>query len=291
VVSQSRDADVEPSVAIEAADVVARRAGVDVRLLRTVAELRQADRLFALVWGGDIQDAASVNMMKALSHTGNYVAGAWRDGGLVGASVGFVWDPGERGAVHSHITGVKPGVQGHGIGLALKLHQRGWALSRGVAEITWSFDPLIRRNAWFNLMKLGARADSYHRDFYGPRSDGINGDDDSDRCLAVWDLRPDPARRPSLAPDGIATAVSLLIDDGTGGPQITRAGRQPADELAGVLLCQVPADTETLRRQDPPLGRRWRMALRDTMGAAMDAGFFADGITPDGKYVLKRRPS
>src|SRR3712207_7442617 len=62
-----------------------------------------------------------------------------------------------------------------------KLHQRAWAIARGVHEVAWTFDPLVARNAWFNLTKLGARATEYLPNFYGPMDDGINGADESDR--------------------------------------------------------------------------------------------------------------
>jgi len=295
VISQISDTDVEPARAIEAADVpaeeaareAARRAGVEVCPLQDIDTLQQADHLFTQVWGGDRQEAVSVNMMKAMAHTGNYVSGAWQDGRLVGASVAFAWENTERPALHSHITGVSAVVQSKGIGVALKLHQKAWALQRGISEITWTFDPLIRRNAWFNLMKLGAQAASYHPDFYGPLEDEINADDESDRCLAVWDLHA--ASSPSLT--DMSAAVTLLVDDGSARPHVTTAGESPVDPAATLLLCQIPADTESLRRDDPPLGRRWRAALRQTMGAAMDAGFIATGITRNGAYVLQRKPS
>ena len=58
----------------------------------------------------------------------------------------------------------------------------------GVSEIAWTFDPLVSRNAYFNLIKLGADAVEYLPNFYGPMLDTINGDDDSDRLLIKWRL-------------------------------------------------------------------------------------------------------
>jgi predicted GNAT superfamily acetyltransferase len=31
--------------------------------------------------------------------------------------------------------------------------------------VTWTFGPLVRRNAYFNLVKLGATAVAFHKDF------------------------------------------------------------------------------------------------------------------------------
>src|SRR5215213_7578305 len=127
----------------------------------------------------------------AVAHAGNYVAGAFSGTRLVGASAGFFTAPPDP-ELHSHITGVAPGGQHHGIGFALKVHQRAWALARGVRVVAWTFDPLVARNAWFNLAKLGARPTAYLEDFYGPMTDAINAGMASDRLLLAWALA-DPA--------------------------------------------------------------------------------------------------
>ncbi|NED67426.1 GNAT family N-acetyltransferase, partial [Streptomyces sp. SID10244] len=108
----------------------------------------------------------SVDMLRALSHAGNYVAGAYVGDRLAGGSVGFFAAPVGH-TLHSHITGVSRIGRGHNVGHALKMHQREWAVARGLQTITWTFDPLVARNAYFNVAKLGAVPVAYHRDFYG----------------------------------------------------------------------------------------------------------------------------
>lgn len=268
------------ATAEETAHLAAKLARVEVREIHDVHEMESVDRLFARTWGGDEQDAVSVNMMKALAHAGHYVAGAWRGNTLVGASVGFIWGSAAPPRLHSHIAGVAPEAQGSGIGVALKLHQAYWAINRGTEEITWTFDPLVRRNAWFNLMKLGARAASYHIDFYGQMNDGINSGEQSDRCLVVWDLTngiPEP--RPTALIDG----ASVILREGPGGlPEVVDTGD-------GVTLaCQVPLDAVALRKKDPRISQEWRLALRSTMGRAMQDGYVATTMTRDGHYLLER---
>ncbi len=112
------------------------------------------------------------------------------DGAMVAASAGFFGHPGERVSYHSHITGVLPSAQGRGVGLAVKHHQYAWALEHGVAEIVWTFDPLLARNASFNLARLGADVVSYLPDFYGAMSDGVNAGQGSDRLYVHWDVVP-----------------------------------------------------------------------------------------------------
>ncbi|MEV7013173.1 hypothetical protein AB0N02_42270, partial [Streptosporangium sp. NPDC051022] len=140
--------------AVRDAERVAGAAGVRIAELSGIGDFEGVRRLFDDIWQSDPGNAPiSVELMRALSHAGNYVAGAYDGERLVGASVAFLAAPVGR-ALHSHVTGA---AAGRGAGLALKLHQRAWALERGLDRITWTYDPLVRRNAHFNLVKLGAR--------------------------------------------------------------------------------------------------------------------------------------
>ena len=154
---------------------------MQIRPIQTFEHLAQARDLLARVWADDPLGTMPVNILKALAHTGHYVVAGWDGPEMVGASVAWRWAGSPR--LHSHITGVDPGRQGRGLGLAIKRHQADWARAAGLKGISWTFDPLVRRNAWFNLSKLGARVESWLPDFYGPGTD---------RCLVVWDLEPAP---------------------------------------------------------------------------------------------------
>lgn len=252
-----------------------------IRDLETVDEIALAFDLFNGIWGGD-DGAVPTNVMKALAHTRNYLVGAWEDERFVGASLAFAWGDLSARALHSHISGVVEGCQGRGIGYALKLHQRAWAAEHGYERITWTFDPLVRRNGWFNLVKLGTRIEEYEPDFYGPMNDGINAGDPTDRCLTVWDVTP-TALPDTCREGGEAHVVELLVCDSDDRPVV--AGGSPAG--AEVLSCQVPRDIIELRRNDPGLALRWRSALRETMGAAISSGYVARSMTRDGCYILE----
>jgi predicted GNAT superfamily acetyltransferase len=254
-----------------------------VRLLETLGELGEVDGLFRGIWGGaGSQVAMPVNLLRALVHSGGYVSGACLDGRLAGAAVGWLGERGGTRELHSHVVGVAVAAQGRGIGLELKLHQREWARARGLAHVTWTFDPLTRRNGWFNLGKLGARAVEYHSDFYGVLLDDLNGADETDRCLVQWDVAgPHP---PEDRSDAAAAKRILAAGPGPAPePVVEEAWR--ADGTA--LACQVPADIVELRRGNAGLARRWRLALRATMGSAMAYGYEAAGMTRDGCYLLR----
>lgn len=251
---------------------------IEVRLLEDPAEHRAASALLAATWRLDVdQSPVSGELLRALAFTGGYVAGAFRDGELLGASAGFLTPAGH---LHSHITGVAPGLEGAGLGLALKHHQRAWCTERGIDVVEWTYDPLVRRNGWFNVAKLGATVEQYLHSFYGAMPDGINAGDESDRGLVRWDLRA-PGGRAVLEPVG---ATVLLDVDADGAPVPTGAG------LGGpVLLVAAPADIVGLRTSDPAAARAWRLAVRATFGAALDAGYAATAMTPAGQYLLERR--
>ncbi|MFI5704928.1 GNAT family N-acetyltransferase [Streptomyces xanthochromogenes] len=255
----------------------------DVRELHSMADLDATAHLFAEIWGTPQSGAPiSAEIMRALSHAGNYVAGAYENGRLVGASVAFFGEPAGT-TLHSHITGITGTTAGRGIGLALKLHQRRWALTRGLKRITWTYDPLIRRNAHFNLTKLGARPEEYLRSFYGAMDDAINGGDESDRVLAAWDLAA-----PLPAPDtpGIplpAGAVHVLREvDGR---------PQPSDAEGEFVVIELPGDIESLRRTDPAAARAWRHALRHTLGDLLADGARVLGLHDRRGYVVHRTPT
>ena len=112
--------------------------------------------------------------------------------------------------MHSHITGVLPGLQSHGLGRVLKQHQREWAFARDVGHITWTFDPLVARNAHFNLRVLGARVTEYLVNHYGPMDDGVNRGDETDRVMVSWALAAPPA--PTPADDRVVASVAVPHD-------------------------------------------------------------------------------
>ncbi|MGW5260786.1 GNAT family N-acetyltransferase [Microbispora sp. NPDC004025] len=270
----------DPAVARDQAAAAAAQRGLRIAELRTIAEFARVVRLFDGIWHPEPWNPpATAELMRALTHAGGYVAGAFDGAELVGAGVAFLAAPAGR-ALHSHMTGaVRPGA-----GFALKLHQRAWALERGLSRITWTFDPLVRRNAHFNLAKLAALPEEYLPDFYGPMGDAVNAGDESDRVLAVWRL-DDP--RVARACDGLPYRPAGA--DGAVAALAERDGRPVAlDTGAPVVLVSVPADVESLRRTAPETAKAWRHAVRDVLGGLMAEGRPVTGFA-GGRYVVGPR--
>ena len=218
------------------------------------AECGEISALFTSIWGG--HQHIPPELGRAIGESGGYVVGAWRGKAIVGASVAIVGQAEGRLHLHSHITGVVPDEQGLGVGFALKQHQREWARSRGMTRIVWTFDPLVRRNAFFNLVKLGATATRYEVDFYGPVRDAINGDDETDRLVVEWATSGDAA-------------------PGT------------VDAAGTDVVVSTPADIVELRVTDPAAAHRARVDVRAALGERMAAGWIVAGLTADGSYVLR----
>jgi predicted GNAT superfamily acetyltransferase len=265
----------------------ARRLEVEVRELRDPDAYEEAAELFARIWRADSPDQLlNARMMRALAYAGNYVVGAFRHGALIGGAVAFFG----MDHLHSHLTGVDPLAQSRGAGRVIKLHQRAWALDRGIESVHWTFDPLVRRNAYFNMHKLGARAVAYLTDFYGLMSDGINaGDANSDRLYIQWDVASPEAvaaaggdpRDVDLAAVRAAGAEVALDRDADGKPA---AGRASHDGRP--VLVAVPDDVEVLRAKDISLAVRWRHEVREALGGGLDAGYRITGMAREGWYVL-----
>lgn len=274
--------------ATRSAEQAAARAHVFVRSLDTLSSARAAAHLLRAVWGSaGSTPPMGVELLRAIEHAGGYVMGAYDGEDLLGASIAFL---GGGATLHSHISGVLARARGREVGFALKLHQRAWGLERGLTAITWTFDPLVRRNAWFNLSKLAAVASEYLPDFYGPMNDAINANDSSDRLLVTW---PVAGASVAAAADGRAVppdegdlrraGAVVTLDGDERGPVRVDAVCPPDRPM----LVRVPGDIERLRRDgSAAIAGRWRAAVRDALAPPIDAGWRAVGLTRSGCYLL-----
>lgn len=271
------------------ADLVAGEAaaasGVVVRELADLPDLAAVSGLCQAIWRAvPGSPLVTVELLKAMVVVGNYVAGAFDGDQLLGGCLGFFGNP-VKGGLHSHIAGVARAGRGRGIGYALKLHQRAWALRQGVTHISWTFDPLVRRNAHFNLTKLAARPTRYLTNFYGPMDDAINSSGDTDRLLVDWDLPSRPvdaaARGHPSRTDATVGAPALSVD--RDGRPVIRSADSP------IVLVAVPTDIEAVRARDPGLGRAWRVALREVWQGLMAEGARVVGFDRAGWYVMSRQ--
>jgi len=236
---------------------------VEIQVAHTPADSAAISDLFDKVW--DVKSMVSPEIMTASLHNGGYgcVVYIRVDGQRVVAGAAFALVgkalPGMNGPnLHSHAAGVLPEFAGKGIGEMIKRHQWHWARENGFETITWTFDPLVRRNAHFNLVKLGARVIGYHQNFYGELDDGINAGEQSDRVLVRWDVA------------GVAAPL----------------GNSCIDPMPNSILIETPADIEQLRKTDRVQSDQWRARQRAAFESAQLAGLHVVGLTRNFSYVL-----
>lgn len=237
--------------------------GAVIREMRGGEEEVQVIELLDCIWGRTAENPVLPReFLRVLGKTGSYIAGAFVGGELIGASLGIHSSP-ERATLHSHISGVTPDFVGKSVGYAIKLHQRAWSLSRGINTIEWTYDPLISRNANFNIRKLGAIPVEYLENFYGPMADSINAGDSSDRLLVRWDLR-DPR-------------VAALI-----------SGERRLPVPSGDATVAIPDDVEAMRVTDPAQAKEWRQRVREQLVDLLDSGERIVGFERGTGYILQR---
>jgi len=284
------------------AAATAQRADVDIRPLETLDQIIAACAVLEEVWGvepGAVFDVQP-HLLRALGHGGNYLVGAYSgsSGQLIGASSAFFTEP-LGSAMHSHITGVLAGTAGRGVGAALKWHQRQWALERGLSRITWTYDPLIARNSFFNLTRLGGRPETYFVDFYGVMNDGPNRGQPTDRMQIGWDLAApatidcaEAARLGTPGGDGpdvdalTVAGAAVVLSVGTGGEPVPAPVAPSGDRP---VLIGVPPDIERVRKVDAEQSLAWRHELRAALALMTDKSWHVTGFARAGWYLLERR--
>ena len=251
-----------------------------VRMLTSTAEIQEASRFFKHVWGGD-EDVVPADIAIASGHAGGYLSGAFTDDGtLVAACYGFLGSSAGMRTLHSHVTAsIAPGA-----GFLLKQHQREWALARDLDAITWTFDPLVRRNSVFNLEKLGAQAVDYLVNFYGKMQDEINFGDESDRVFAMWRLLQVPQTFSQSA--SIMAAINV---DESAQPVIDSSYLNAVENRVAISI-SLPEDIELMRKTNLDLAKRWRLAVREVLKTCFEAGAVVRSMTDNRASLLVEWP-
>lgn len=275
--------------------------GADIRLLHTPEEMLHAEALQQAVWPGEAVEIVPAHVLLTAAHNGGQVVGAFLGSILVGFTWGFLGLDGRvsppRVKLCSHQLGVLPAWRGAGIGRALKRFQRRFCLAQGIDLITWTYDPLLARNAQLNIAGLGAVCDTYLPDLYGPLRDGLNAGLPSDRFQVDWWINTPRVAERLAAPrrtDGLAEWLAA------GARLVNPPDRQPPAlsinaPATGAILVEIPADLLALKAADPALALRWRLGARAVFAEMFAQGYgVTDFVRDPGRaaYVLSReRPT
>ena len=198
------------------------------------------------------------NLLQAMVHSGSYLSGAFIDNKIVGAAFAF---PATNGGLHlhSHMTAVLPEFRDKGVGYALKIDQWDWAKKKNYSHLSWTFDPLVRRNAKLNIAKLGVDISAYFPNFYGDMPDALNAGDESDRLMVSWrtDIDAPKARELITKPE------------------------------TGDILIEIPEDIVAIRSKNQSESMKWRRQVREQFLAAFEKNGKVIGFSANNEYVVR----
>ena len=231
---------------------------ISIRPLTSLPDQDLGRMIFDHTWAMDAGTEITPNLLQAMIHSGAYLSGAFIDGNCVGAAFAF---PATTGGLHlhSHMTAVIDKFRDKGIGHALKIDQYKWAKQNNYKEITWTFDPLVARNAKLNILKLGVDISAYYPNFYGDMPDELNAGDESDRVMA------------SLKVVGDAPTPRTVIS---------------TPDKSAVLIV-IPEDIVAIRGKDLAENLRWRRSVRDEFVSVLARGGKVVGFSANNEYVVQ----
>ena len=231
---------------------------ISIRPLSSLPDQDLGRMIFDKTWAMDAGTEITPNLLQAMIHSGAYLSGAFVDGECVGAAFAFTATTGGL-HLHSHMTAVLDSFRDKGIGYALKVDQYKWAKQNNYKEITWTFDPLVARNAKLNVLKLGVDISAYYPNFYGDMPDELNAGDESDRVMA-----------------------SLKV---IGNAPTPRTSISTPDKSA--ILIAIPDDIVAIRGKDLAENLRWRRSVRDEFVSALARGGKVIGFSVNNEYVVQ----
>jgi chorismate synthase len=249
------------------------RPAVDIRPLRTMAECNECVTLQRHVWGFGDSDVVPATLLHVVDHVGGLAAGAFDSSGQL---LGFVFGvSGVRDGelVHwSHMLGVRESARNLGLGRMLKEYQRAAMAKIGVRRISWSFDPLMAKNAYFNFDRLGASVVEYVPDMYGATASPLHLGLPTDRLVVTTPTTPTDVERHSAGAQ--SGALPLLSPFPREGDDVMTMGAARPD----AVLIEVPPDILTLTRQSPATAKRWRLAVREHFQWALANGYRVSSV-------------
>jgi predicted GNAT superfamily acetyltransferase len=231
---------------------------IQVRELDNLVDQDSGRKIFDLTWAMDAGTEITPNLLQAMVHSGAYLSGAFIENKIVGAAFAFP-ATNNRLHLHSHMTAVLAEYRDKGIGYALKIDQRNWAKKQKYSHLSWTFDPLVRRNAKLNIVKLGVDISAYYPNFYGAMPDALNAGDESDRLMVSWSTDIDEPR-----------ARELINNP------------KPDD-----ILIEIPEDIVAIRSKNQNESMKWRRQVREQFMLAFGKNGKVIGFSANNEYVVQ----
>ena len=231
---------------------------IQVQELVNLQDQDSGRKIFDQTWAMDAGTEITPNLLQAMVHSGSYLSGAFIENKLVGAAFAF---PATNNGLHlhSHMTAVLDEFRDQGVGYALKIDQWNWAKKQKYPYLSWTFDPLVRRNAKLNIIKLGVDISAYFPNFYGAMPDALNAGDESDRLMVLWSTEIEAPKAREL---------------------ITHP--KPDD-----ILIEIPEDIVGIRTKNQSESMKWRRQVREQFLAAFEKNGKVVGFSANNEYVVR----
>ena len=275
-------------------------AELTLKLLTKPDEMAAVVALQQVYWGDDMNNIVPAHMLLNFAKHGGHVIGAYDDDYLTGAAMGYpgttilldAAQPAKDGlAIMSKRAVVLPEYRSHGVGEKLKAMQYSIAKKQQIQLIRWTFDPLLARNAYFNIFKLGAVVQHYEANYFGEISSHPTLQED--RLVADWWVghpRSEAHLQRLVAKPDYATLIAAgnaLVVQGTfTGNLLSPPENVSTVDGEQVILLELPFDFVALNSEDHKLGAGWRKFLATALQTYFRAGYIITNFVREGERVF-----
>ena len=227
-----------------------------IRACETFEDYSACINLQRTVWQFSDLDITPLRSFVITKRSGGMTLGAFDETGCL---LGFAhalaaFDARKQPYYYSHMLAVEPELQNAGIGAKLKLAQRDHALQRDVGLVGWTFDPLMSRNAYLNIVKLGAVVRRYYPNYYGNASTSVlHRGLDTDRLFVEWWVKSEHVRE-------------------------SLAGKRRTDPPDAVI--EVPREIDEIKDRDMAEAKRWQLEVRASFQRHLAEGLYCANFIP-----------
>lgn len=302
----------------------------EVRILDQPDHMKSVEQLQRMIWPGSETEVVPLHLLVTVSQNGGLVLGAFeavddkpaggQERDSLDSMIGFVFGfpglyftpDGPRPKHCSHQLGVHPAYRGQGAGFILKRAQWQMVRHQGLDLITWTFDPLLSRNAYLNISRLGGVTNTYKRSFYGELQDELNQGLITDRFQIDWWVNSRrvnrrlsrKARRPLDLAHFISAEAKIINPAKRGkdgwlmpAESVDMDNIRPNQDGDTILLIEIPPDYLSLSKADRALAEEWRFHTRDIFENLFELGYivtdfvYLPGKSPRSYYVLSHGES
>ena len=243
---------------------------VTIRDLATLDEYTACVDLQEETWGRGFSERVPGAILRVSQKIGGVTAGAFDGNGrMIGFVFGMTGIREGKPAHWSDMLAVREEARGRHIGDRLKHFQREGVQKLGVETMLWTADPLVARNAHFNINRLGARPVEYVENIYGANTGStLHGELPTDRLVISWALSKPYSPSSTLDAEGPGDCTLPLANPlgSDGRPVFDPAAVGPA------VRVQVPHDLTVVQRDSVNDAMYWRLAVRGAFNALHASG-------------------